>query len=84
MDPSLLRLSRLKNIGRKSEQWLNAIGVHTLDDLEELGAVAAYRQLKARGFPVTLNRFGSHSPPLAAYHKTRRDCVSDTPPLGAG
>ncbi len=31
-----------------------------------------------------VNRFGSHSPPLAAYHKTRRDCVSDTPPHGAG
>ncbi len=55
MDPSLLKLSRLKNLGPKSEQWLNAIGVHTLDDLEELGAVEAYRQLKARGFPVTLN-----------------------------
>ena len=55
MDPSLLKLSRLKNIGPKSEQWLNAIGVHTLDDLEEMGAVAAYRQLKARGFPASLN-----------------------------
>lgn len=55
MDPALFKLSRLKNIGPKSEQWLNAIGVHTLDDLEELGAVAAFSQLKARGFPVTLN-----------------------------
>ncbi len=46
----------LKNIGPKTREWLAAVGIHTLADLEALGAVEAYRQLKA-AFPdrVTLN-----------------------------
>ncbi|GAB4577572.1 MAG: TfoX/Sxy family protein [Anaerolineales bacterium] len=49
-------IKKLPNIGPKSAQWLEAVGIKTLDDLEELGAVEAYRRVKA-AFPerVSLN-----------------------------
>mgnify|MGYP001292912193 CR=1 FL=1 len=49
-------IKKLPNIGPKSAQWLEAVGIKTLEDLEELGAVEAYRRVKAR-FPgrVSLN-----------------------------
>ena len=48
-------LSTLKNIGKASERWLNSLGVYTRDDLKEMGAVEAYKLLKGRGAPVSLN-----------------------------
>ncbi len=49
-------IHKLENIGPKSAQWLEAVGIKTLDDLEELGAVEAYKRVKA-AFPgrVSLN-----------------------------
>jgi DNA transformation protein len=46
----------IRNIGPKTRSWLDAVGIHTLADLEDLGAVAAYKRLKT-AFPdkVTLN-----------------------------
>jgi DNA transformation protein and related proteins len=48
-------LTQLKNLGPKSTKWLNAIGVYTLDDLREMGAIDCCRILKAQGYPVSLN-----------------------------
>ena len=48
-------LSSLRNLGGRSEQWLNDIGVFTRSDLERIGSVEVYRILKERGYPVTLN-----------------------------
>lgn len=48
-------LSKLKNIGPKSEEWLNAIGVHSKSDLVRLGSIHAYRLMKEAGFDVSLN-----------------------------
>ncbi len=48
-------IARIANLGPTSGKWLNAIGVRTQRDLEALGAVNAYRSLKHRGFPVSLN-----------------------------
>ena len=48
-------LANLKNLGPKSEQWLNSIGVFTLDDLKHMGAVDCCCILKAQGYPVSLN-----------------------------
>lgn len=50
-----LPIARLANLGPKSAQWLNAIDVRSLRDLEELGSVNAYRLLKDRGYPASLN-----------------------------
>ena len=43
-------------IGPRSKQWLTAVGVHTLEDLEDLGAREACRRAKT-AFPgeVSLN-----------------------------
>ncbi|MEZ4672488.1 MAG: TfoX/Sxy family protein [Anaerolineae bacterium] len=47
---------RIMNIGPKTTVWLNEIGIYTLKDLEAIGAVEAYRRLKAsRPQEVTLN-----------------------------
>ena len=48
-------LSDLPNIGPRSQEWLNAVGLYTLADLENVGAVEVYRQLKELDYPVTLN-----------------------------
>ena len=39
-------LAKLKNIGLKTEVWLNDIGIYTLDDMEALGVVEVYKRLK--------------------------------------
>ncbi|MCB9461259.1 MAG: TfoX/Sxy family protein [Anaerolineaceae bacterium] len=39
-------MSRIKNIGPKSESWLNDIGIFTVDDVEVIGVVEVYRRLK--------------------------------------
>ena len=39
-------MSRIKNIGPKSESWLNDIGIFTVDDVEAIGVVEIYRRLK--------------------------------------
>ena len=48
-------IANLKNLGPKSEKWLNAIGVYTLQDLKEMGAVDCCKILKAQGYPASLN-----------------------------
>ena len=49
-------LLTIKNIGPKTISWLHEVGIHTQADLEDLGAVEAYKRLKA-AFPhkVSLN-----------------------------
>jgi DNA transformation protein len=49
-------LSEVRNIGPKTLTWLHEIGVYTLSDLEDLGAVEVYKRLKAsRPHQVSLN-----------------------------
>jgi DNA transformation protein and related proteins len=38
---------RIRNIGKVSSGWLHDAGIHTLADLEDLGAVEAYKRVKA-------------------------------------
>jgi DNA transformation protein len=49
-------LKALKNIGPKTIGWMQDVGIHTMKDLEALGAAAAYVRLKT-AFPhkVSLN-----------------------------
>ncbi|WP_199620222.1 TfoX/Sxy family DNA transformation protein [Paenibacillus alkalitolerans] len=44
----------LKNIGAKTESWLQEIGVHGYDDLNRIGSVETYRRLKSR-YPDQVN-----------------------------
>lgn len=49
-------MTPIKNMGPKSRVWLHEIGIDTLEDLEAIGAVEAYRRLKAaRPTEVSLN-----------------------------
>ena len=48
-----MELIDLKNLGRTSVQWLNAVGIHSPEQLRETGAAAAYRKVKTRGFRVS-------------------------------
>ena len=48
-------LSSLKNIGKVTERWLNGIGVHDEEGLRRMGAVKAYRLIRASETGATLN-----------------------------
>ena len=64
-------ISKLINLGPKSEQWLQAIGVYTRDDLQQIGAIDCYRILKAQGYPVTLNLVYAIEAALMDIHWTK-------------
>lgn len=55
MDERRSEIGQLRNLGPKSEQWLNSIGIYTRAELAELGAVDAYHILKGHGYNVSLN-----------------------------
>lgn len=40
----------LRNLGKTSAQWLHATGIHSREHLRQLGPVAAYSAVRARGF----------------------------------
>ena len=46
-------LIELQNLGKTSVQWLNAVGIRTLEQLKEAGTVTVYKKVKARGFKVS-------------------------------
>ncbi len=50
-----LPLAKLKNLGPRSVEWLESIGIRTRDDLEKIGSIEIHRRLKAAGIPASLN-----------------------------
>ena len=46
---------RLPNLGSKSSQFLQAAGIHSLDQLQRLGSVAAYVRVKKVAPAASLN-----------------------------
>jgi len=50
-----MKISDMKNLGPKSTQLLAKIGIHTRQDLEDIGAVDSYLILKNKGHQVNLN-----------------------------
>lgn len=50
----------MRNVGPKTKQWLTSVGVNTIQDLENIGAVEAYRRIREI-YPdlVTLNALWS-------------------------
>lgn len=46
-------LHGLKNLGRTTVLWLNAIGIHSRAELERYGVVNAYLTMRRRGFRAT-------------------------------
>lgn len=45
----------MRNIGPVSRRWLAEIEIYTRDDLQQVGAVAAYRHIK-ESYPQRANR----------------------------
>jgi len=37
----------MRNIGPKSSEWLASVGIHSLEDVAELGVVETYLRVKA-------------------------------------
>lgn len=48
-----VEIEKLRNIGPRSAKWLIAVGITTKKDLEELGAVNAFRLMRNHGYNVT-------------------------------
>ncbi|PJE79856.1 hypothetical protein CI610_01169 [invertebrate metagenome] len=46
-------LIELKNLGKTSVQWLNAVGIRNLEQLQQAGSVMAYCKIRDRGFKVS-------------------------------
>jgi len=46
-------LLRLKNLGNTSVNWLHAIGIHTREELAQIGPVQAYNRIRERGIKVS-------------------------------
>lgn len=46
-------LTRLKNIGPRSAEWLRRLGLHSREQIEDLGAVAVFKQLRQE-YPASL------------------------------
>lgn len=53
MSTSNQELLQLKNLGMASVNILHAIGINTYADLQRVGAVDAYRRIKARDINVS-------------------------------
>lgn len=49
-------VASLGSLGRAGVRWPAAVGVHTLTDLERIGAAAACRNLKGHGCRVFMNQ----------------------------
>jgi hypothetical protein len=47
--------TKLRNIGPKSAAWLRQTGVRSQEDLEAVGALAAFVRVKRAGFKPSLN-----------------------------
>jgi len=54
MKNHLSKLSHLKNIGPKSEMWLNDFDIYTKEDIERYGPVTLYHILKSNGYDVNM------------------------------
>ncbi len=46
---------KLRNIGPKSAAWLRQVGLRSLQDVADVGAVGAYMKVRRAGFKPSLN-----------------------------
>lgn len=55
MKNGTVKIAALKNLGPKSQTWLNQIGVFTRADIERAGSIEIYRRLRQAQLPASLN-----------------------------
>ena len=65
------RIGDLLNLGEKSERMLVAAGIKTVTQLQQLGAVQAYLQVRDSGQPVSLNLLYALEGALTSTHWNR-------------
>tara|TARA_R110002096_G_scaffold313811_1_gene508120 strand:- start:388 stop:693 length:306 start_codon:yes stop_codon:yes gene_type:complete len=53
--PDAAPIETVRYLGPKSKAELNAIGVFTVGDLKSKGVIDAFLEIKAKGYPVSLN-----------------------------
>lgn len=63
-----MNIADLPNLGPKSQQMLAQAGIHTLEQLRELGAVRAYVQVKCSGARSSLNLLWAMEGALSGRH----------------
>lgn len=63
-----MNIADLKNFGPKSQQMLAQAGIHTIEQLQELGAVRAYVQVKRSGNNASLNLLWALEGALSGQH----------------
>jgi len=49
------KINDLKNLGLKSQEMLNAVGIYTYEDLSKHGAIQVYLKVKQKGLKPSLN-----------------------------
>ncbi|MFH2135476.1 MAG: TfoX/Sxy family protein [Pseudomonadota bacterium] len=62
------QISDLPNFGPKSQQMLAQAGIHTIEQLQELGSVRAYVQVKRSGNNASLNLLWAMEGALTGRH----------------
>lgn len=67
MNIAVTRIADLPNFGPKSQIMLEQAGIHTIEQLRELGAVRAYVQVKRTG-KVSLNLLWAMEGALSGQH----------------
>ena len=72
-------LAQLPNLGAASAAWLAQVGLYTLADLADIGAVGAYRRVEASGVKPSLNLLYALEGALHEEHwlQTKRDRKPD-------
>lgn len=63
-----MKIADLPNFGPKSQQMLAQAGIHTIEQLRELGAVRAYVQVKRSGACSSLNLLWAMEGALTGQH----------------
>jgi len=51
------RLRDMRNLGPTTENWLNKIGVYSIEDLQSIGAFEAYKKIKYAGYKPSKNLY---------------------------
>jgi DNA transformation protein len=63
-----MSVQKMRNIGPKSAAWLRQVGLHTAEDIAEVGTVEAFMRIKRAGFKPTLNLLYSLEGALVGCH----------------
>lgn len=75
MDKAEPTISELKSLGPKSQEMLARVGILTVQQLEEVGAVAAYARA-TRANPGKRHSDSSHAPPSEAGQRWPPHCLT--------